>query len=73
MNNFYIYQFTGQTKFVVIPWDQDTSFVSGTWPVLQRLDTNVLTRKLIADPAKKQYYLSQVKGGGGDGGQSRLP
>jgi spore coat protein H len=61
MNNFYIYQFTGQTKFVVIPWDQDTTFVSGTWPVLQRLDTNVLTRKLLADPAKKQFYLAQVK------------
>ena len=61
MNNFYIYQFTGQTKFQVIPWDQDTSFVSGSWPVLQRLDTNVLTRKLLADPAKKQFYLAQVK------------
>ena len=61
MNNFYLYQFTGQTKFVVIPWDQDTSFVSGSWPVLQRLDTNVLTRKLVADPAKKQFYLAQVK------------
>jgi len=61
MNNFYLYQFTGQTKFVVIPWDQDTSFVSGSWPVLQRLDTNVLTRKLLADPAKKQFYLAQVK------------
>jgi spore coat protein CotH len=61
MNNFYIYQFTGQTKFVVIPWDQDTSFVSGSWPVLQRLDTNVLTRKLLADPGKQQFYLAQVK------------
>jgi spore coat protein CotH len=61
MNNFYLYQFTGQTKFVVIPWDQDTSFVSGSWPVLQRLDTNVLTRKLLADPAKSQFYLAQVK------------
>jgi len=61
MNNFYLYQFTGQKKFVFIPWDQDTSFVSGTWPVLERVDTNVLTRKLLADPAKKQFYLGQVK------------
>jgi hypothetical protein len=29
--------------------------------VLQRLDTNVLTRKLLADPAQKQFYLAQVK------------
>jgi spore coat protein CotH len=61
MNNFYAYQFTGQTKFVFTPWDQDTTFLSPTWPVLQRVDTNVLTRKLIADPAKKQFYLAQVK------------
>lgn len=61
MNNLYVYQFTGQKKFVVIPWDQDTTFVSGSWPVDQRIDTNVLARKLLADPAKKQYYLAQVK------------
>jgi spore coat protein CotH len=61
MNNFYVYQYTGQTKFVFIPWDQDTSYVSATWPVLQRVDTNVLTRKLLADPAKKQFYLDQIK------------
>ncbi len=61
MNNFYLYQFTGQTKFVFIPWDQDTSFVSASWPVLQRVDTNVLVRKLLADPAKKQFYLDQIK------------
>jgi spore coat protein CotH len=61
MNNFYIYQLAGQSKFVLIPWDQDTSYVSGTWPILQNVDTNVLSRKLMADPAKKQFYLGQVK------------
>jgi spore coat protein CotH len=61
MNNFYIYQLTGQSKFVFIPWDQDTTFLSPTWPVLDRVDTNVLTRKLLADPAKKQFYLAQIK------------
>jgi spore coat protein CotH len=61
MNNFYIYQFTGQTKFVVIPWDQDTSFVNASWPVLQRVESNVPTRKLLADPARKAFYLSKIK------------
>jgi spore coat protein CotH len=61
MNNFYIYQFTGQTKFQIIPWDQDTTFVSGNWPVSDRLDTNVLTKKLLADPVKKAFYLAQIK------------
>jgi len=61
MNNFYTYQLQGTTKFVFIPWDQDTTFVSANWSVLQRTDTNVLVRKLLADPAKKQFYLDQVK------------
>jgi spore coat protein CotH len=61
INNLYLYQFAGQSKFVLIPWDQDTTFVSATWPVLQRVDTNVLTRKLLADPAKQQFYLAQIK------------
>jgi spore coat protein H len=61
INNLYIYQFTGQKKFTLIPWDQDTTFLSATWPVDQRIDSNVLARKLLADPAKKQFYLAQVK------------
>jgi len=61
INNLYIYQFTGQKKFTLIPWDQDTTFLSATWPVDQRIDSNVLARKLLADPARKQFYLAQVK------------
>ena len=61
MNNFYLYQYVGTTKFALIPWDQDTTFVAADWPVLQRVDTNVLSSKLMADPARKQFYLDQVK------------
>jgi len=61
MNNFYVYQFTGQTRFQFIPWDHDTSFVNASWPVLQRVDTNVLARKLLADPARMRFYLDQIK------------
>ena len=61
MNNFYLYQAGGGGKFVLIPWDQDTTFVSATWPIEFGLDTNVLIRKLVADPALKQVYLEAVK------------
>jgi len=61
MNNFYVYQMAGTTRFVFIPWDQDTTFVSASWPVLNNVETNVLARKLLADPARKQFYLDQVK------------
>ena len=61
LNNFYIYQLAGTKKFMMIPWDKDGSFHAAEWPVLQRLDANELTKRLIADPALKSYYLSQVK------------
>lgn len=61
MNNFYLYQFTGQTKFVFLPWDKNNSFNAPEWPLLQRVDTNVLARKLLANAAQKQFYVDQVK------------
>ncbi|MEO8500500.1 MAG: CotH kinase family protein [Vicinamibacteria bacterium] len=61
LNNFYLYQLAGTKKFMLIPWDKDGSFHAAEWPVLQRLDANELTKRLIVDPALKSYYLSQVK------------
>lgn len=61
MNNFYLYQYGGQKKFVFIPWDKDTSFQAVEWPVQQRMESNELTRRLMADPAMKAYYQGEVK------------
>jgi spore coat protein CotH len=61
MNNFYVYQFKNSPRFVFIPWDKNTSFVQPDWPLFQRLDTNLLTRRLLADPALKQAYVDAMK------------
>ena len=61
MNNFYLYQYAGQNRFVFIPWDKDTTFVAPSWPLLYRVDTNVLARKLLADPANMAAYRDAVK------------
>jgi spore coat protein CotH len=61
MNNFYLYQYGGQKKFFFIPWDKDTSFTQPDWPLYIRIDTNVLTRRLLADPAQRQKYANEVK------------
>ncbi len=61
MNNFYLYQYGGQKKFVFIPWDKDTSFQAAEWPVQQRMESNELTKRLMADPAMKSHYESEVK------------
>ncbi len=61
LNNFYLYQYGGQKKFVFIPWDKDTSFQGAEWPVQYRMDTNEFTKRLMLDPAMKSYYESEVK------------
>lgn len=60
VNNFYLYQYGNSTKFVFIPWDKDTALTSGEWPILYNLDTNVLTRKLTADPVRLRFYMQAV-------------
>jgi spore coat protein CotH len=60
MNNYYLYQLTGGNRFVFIPWDKDTTFTEASWPLFQRMDTNVLTRRLIADPEQSQAYVTAV-------------
>jgi spore coat protein CotH len=61
MNNFYLYEFANGGKFVLIPWDQDTTFVDYQWPVNFGLETNVLARRLTADAALQRAYLDAVK------------
>lgn len=61
MNNFYLYQYGGQKKFIFIPWDKDTSFQAAEWPVLQRMDSNEFTKRLMADAPMKAFYQSEVK------------
>jgi spore coat protein CotH len=61
MNNFYLYQYGGARRFVFIPWDKDSCLASATHPILSRVETNVLTRKLLADPALRQTYVNAVR------------
>jgi len=60
LNNFYLYEYGAKNRFVFIPWDKDSTFRSGAWPLYRNLETNVLTRRLTADPAKRQVYADAV-------------
>jgi spore coat protein CotH len=60
LNNFYLYEYGAKNRFVFVPWDKDSTFRSGTWPLYRNLETNVLTRRLVADPAKRQVYADAV-------------
>jgi spore coat protein CotH len=60
LNNFYLYEYGQKNRFVFIPWDKDNTFRSGSWPLMRNLEDNILTDRLIADPAKRQVYVDAV-------------
>ena len=60
INNFYLYEYGQKNRFVFIPWDKDNTFRAGSWPLYRNLDENVLTSRLVADPAKRQVYVDAV-------------
>jgi spore coat protein CotH len=61
LNNFYIYQFGGTTKFQLIPWDNDNTFFAEPWPIFLRVEENVLARRVLNDPAQRANYLAALK------------
>jgi spore coat protein CotH len=61
VNNFYLYQYGGQNRFVFIPWDKETCLQNGNWPVMNRVETNTLTRRLLSDPANQATYAAALR------------
>jgi CotH kinase protein len=55
-NNFYVYQPQGTTRFVFLPWDRDFAFSSVDLPIYDRVDTNVLTSRLLALPQVRAEF-----------------
>jgi hypothetical protein len=60
LNNFYLYEYGAKNRFVFIPWDKDSTFRDGAWPLYSNLEKNLLTRRLTAEPAKRQVYTDAV-------------
>ncbi len=61
VNNLYLYQYRGRRSFVLIPWDKDTSFHDGHWHIDHGLPDNVLTRRLLEDPAALAFYHAELR------------
>lgn len=61
MNNFYLYQYGGRSRFVFIPWDKDTSLSEPLWPLFQNVNQNVLVRRLLEYPGERQTYLDLIR------------
>ena len=57
MNNFYLYRFAGTTRQRILPWDKDNTFLQIDFPITNRLDDNVLSRRLLAyDDLRALYF-----------------
>jgi spore coat protein CotH len=61
VNNFYLYQYGKENRFTFIPWDKETNLQASSWPAQRRVEMNVLTRKLLADPAQQRVYLDALR------------
>ena len=65
INNFYLYQYGGKDRFVFIPWDKDSTFVSGSWPLYRNLDDERPRRE--ADLRRDEARVLRRRGApGGD-------
>lgn len=60
MNNFYIYRLENSTRHVMIAWDEDNAFLQPDYPILMRIDENVLTNKLLANATYKTQYFTML-------------
>ena len=59
MNNFCC-RFRDSGPTVVIPWDADSALYSPDMPLGYRLNTNVLTRRMMEVPVLLQTYVRAV-------------
>lgn len=60
MNNFYLYFWPKQKRFIFIPVDRDSDFALVDWSLFQNFDKNVLLRKMLDHPELKQKYFEKV-------------
>ena len=58
MNNFYIYRKEASAQHVLIAWDEDNAFLQPDYPILMRIDENVLTNKLLSLSTYKTQYFN---------------
>ena len=58
MNNFYIYRKEASAQHVLIAWDEDNAFLQADYPILMRIDENVLTSKLLSLSTYQTQYFN---------------
>jgi spore coat protein CotH len=57
MNNFFVYRLENSSRHVFIAWDEDNAFLQPDYPILMRIDENVLTSKLLSLSTYRTQYF----------------
>jgi spore coat protein CotH len=60
MNNFYVYRLAGTTRHRLLPWDKDNTFLQVDFPIVNRVDDNVLSRQLLAFEDLRALYFETL-------------
>jgi len=75
-NNFYLYRFQNSNLSTLIPWDKDVTFHQPDRSIWRNTERNVLTRRVLAAPELRAYYLDALERclalAGGPGGWLEL-
>jgi spore coat protein CotH len=61
VNNFYLYRLKGRNLSILIPWDKDVTLRAVDRSIWENVERNVLTRRLLAIPDYRDYYLSAIE------------
>nr|UXE44173.1 hypothetical protein Hi04_10k_c1170_00020 [uncultured bacterium] len=72
LNNFFLYRYSKSSVFGFIPWDKSNTFSLADRWIWVNTDRNVLSRRALADPALRDFFVETVKAAassaGGPGG-----
>jgi spore coat protein CotH len=60
VNNFYLYQYGGERRFVFIPWDKDNALSDSRFDLFLNVSHNVLARRLLAQPDNQRFYVGAI-------------
>ena len=63
LNNFYLYRYENSTLSRFIAWDKDNTFHDSRFFIRENLTSNVLTRRLLENPAYMAHYYNVLKMG----------
>lgn len=60
VTNLYLYRRQSDNRFVFLVWDKEQTMTNTVWPIWRNMDTNVLSRRLLAIPRFRERFLDTL-------------